>query len=181
MDSNGKDMEKTEQITTGSNDLHTGETIRTFKGHYINVFNPRQEDIDIEDIAHALSHVCRFGGHTPEFYSVAQHSLEVMWLVPDELKLEALLHDASEAYMCDMPRPIKRNMPEYKSVENNLMKSIAEKFDLKWPMPKEIKMADNKILEQEHHNIILKKDLSNVMAPRMAKVEFLLAFEKLIQ
>lgn len=165
-----------EQIATGSNDLHTGETIRTFKGHYINVFDPKPESIDIEDIAHALSHVCRFGGHTKEFYSVAQHSIEVMELCSDDNKLSALLHDASEAYMCDMPRPIKRHLPDYKKVENGLMHAIAQRFDLPWPFSPEIKQKDSLMLEWEHEHLILNRGNANVLTPKAAKKKFLDCF-----
>lgn len=145
------------QISTGSKDplheldgLYTGDTIRTFKGHYLNVFDPKPESIDIEDIAHALSHVCRFAGHTRIFYSVAQHSIEVMKMCSRENRLAGLLHDASEAYMCDLPRPIKRNLPEYKNIEENLMGVIAQKFGLEYPFHPEIKKADEYQLHIEY-------------------------------
>jgi uncharacterized protein len=76
--------------------LYEPDCIRTYTGLYINVFNPKPEMIEIEDIAHALSFQCRFGGHLPKFYSVAQHSLNCSYLVKEPaLKLTALLHDAS--------------------------------------------------------------------------------------
>src|SRR5665811_1025646 len=95
--------------------LYTPNCIRTFTGIYMNVFEPTPEMISIEDIAHALTMQCRFGGHLPDFYSVAQHSLNCSYLIDNpKLKLTALLHDASEAYLLDIPRPIKNNLNNYK-------------------------------------------------------------------
>ena len=85
-----------------------GDWIQTFTGRAFYVLDPRPEDVDIEDIAHALSMQCRFAGHCREFYSVAQHSVTASWLVPPEDALWGLLHDAAEAYVVDLPRPIKR-------------------------------------------------------------------------
>src|SRR5271156_4912831 len=79
--------------------------IQTFTGKKFYPFNPKPQDIDIRDIAHALSNICRFTGHTKRFYSVAEHSRNVAKLVPAHMKLQALLHDASEAYLCDIARP----------------------------------------------------------------------------
>src|SRR6478752_7418281 len=102
--------------------------IRTFTGKWMDVFSPTPEMICIEDIAHALSLMCRFGGHTPTLYSVGQHSIHVSKLVGNKHKLAALLHDASEAYFMDIPRPIKKKVLEYGPIEDKLMKVIAEKF-----------------------------------------------------
>ena len=113
--------------------LFTPGCIRTFTGLYIDVFEPKPEMICIEDIAHGLSMQCRFGGQLPKFYSVAQHSIHCSEIVSDHLKLEALLHDASEAYLLDIPSPIKNRMPEYKAVEDRLMKAIAAKLGTKIP------------------------------------------------
>lgn len=129
--------------------LHSGNCIRTFTGLYIDVFNPTPDMICIEDIAHGLSNVCRFAGQIPEFYSVAQHSVVVHNYVNKEHRLQALLHDASEAYLGDMPSPIKRKLPEYKKVEENLMKVISEKFDFDHNLHPSVKEADKKVLEKE--------------------------------
>lgn len=170
-----------EHIKQHSEDLHTGQTIRTFNGHYVNVFNPDPATIDIEDIAHGLSQVCRFAGHTYQFYSVAQHSVMVADLVPHGMRLEALLHDASEAYMCDMPRPIKRNMPQYKEIEEVLMAAIAKKFKIKYPFHKEIKEADNHMLEVEHKHIIIDRnqEMFRIWSIEKSKMYFLARFKTL--
>jgi hypothetical protein len=108
--------------------LDAGTKIRTFSGRYIDIFDPNPDDILIEDIAHALSHQCRFGGHIPKFYSVAQHSVFCANNPFISKKLEALMHDASEAYLLDIPSPIKPRLTNYHEIENNLMMVIAEKF-----------------------------------------------------
>jgi hypothetical protein len=129
--------------------LFKTDCIRTHTGLYMNVFCPTPEMICIEDIAHSLSHQCRFGGHLPQFYSVAQHCVNVASIVPPELRLAALLHDASEAYLLDMPSPIKRKMPEYRAIEDKLMKVIAQKLNFDYPVHDEIKLVDNKMLQFE--------------------------------
>jgi hypothetical protein len=133
-------------------DLYKPDCIRTYTGKYLDVFNPDPEQIDILDIAHALANTCRFGGHTREFYSVAQHSIMVAELVPPELKLQALMHDAAEAYLTDIPTPIKKRLPGYVELEDNLMKVIAARFGFDWPMADEVKAADKAELEYEWYN-----------------------------
>lgn len=98
----------------------------TRTGKKFRPFNPRIEDIDIEDIAHALSNICRFNGHVNQFYSVAEHSILVSVLCPDELKLKGLLHDAAEAYLGDVPSPLK--MDHHETAETILLNKIFEKF-----------------------------------------------------
>lgn len=125
----------------------------------MDVFNPNPEHINIEDIAHALSNSCRFGGHTRRFYSVAQHSIFGAKALYGYSKnhttaLQFLMHDATEAYMMDLPRPIKREMKEYAPIEDKLMQAIAEKFKIPYPFPKEIKIMDQTALEYEWENIV---------------------------
>lgn len=129
--------------------LYTPGCIRTFTGKYINPCKPDQDLICIEDIAHALSMQPRFGGHLPVFYSVAQHSIEVAKLVDGPLQLAALLHDASEAYLIDVPRPVKDQLANYKEIEARLMCVIAGKFGFDWPMHESIKAADEARLQYE--------------------------------
>lgn len=139
--------------------LYTPNCIRTFTGIYMNVFEPTLEMICIEDIAHALSNQCRFGGHLPEFYSVAQHSLNCSYLMDNkELKLAALLHDASEAYLLDIPRPIKQGLSNYKKIEDGLMRLIAEKFGFEYPLHPEVKKIDETMLQAEWDCLMLNKD-----------------------
>jgi len=137
--------------------LYTPNCIRTFTGIYINVFEPTLEMICIEDIAHALSNQCRFGGHLSKFYSVAQHSILCNNLVNDEYKLSALLHDASEAYLLDIPRPIKQGLKNYKEIEDKLMVLIAKKFSFEYPLEKVVKQADERMLQFEWKYLMLQE------------------------
>ena len=101
----------------------------TNSGQRINLLAPSTESIKIEDIANALSKLCRFNGQLNQFYSVAQHCIHVSELVPKHLKLQALLHDASEAYICDIPTPFKRMLGEaYSRTESVLQSVIGKKF-----------------------------------------------------
>src|SRR5277367_2680014 len=133
------------------------EYIRTYTGHKCWPCDPRVEDIHIEDIAHALSLLCRFTGHVREFYSVGDHSLRVSELCSPENKLWGLLHDASEAYLADVARPVKRNEvfgAYYKKVEGGLMAVIAEKFGLVMPESPEVKTFDNILLRTEQRDLM---------------------------
>lgn len=166
-----------------SENLYTPNCIRTFSGIYINVFEPTLEMICIEDIAHALSHQCRFGGHLSEFYSVAQHSMLCTDLVEDNFKLQTLLHDASEAYLLDIPSPIKQGLSDYKKIEHNLMLLIAEKFNFKYPLDKEVKEVDSHLLNWEWNTLMLKNNTHpqiNCLSSLNAKNEFLKKFNTII-
>ncbi len=116
----------------------------------IDFADPRPEQIDFYDIAHALSLICRFGGACRRFYSVAEHSINVSRLLePFGLAREGLLHDAAEAYLGDMPTPLKRLFPEFSKLEDRLMEIIAGVFGLDWPFPELVKEADRYMLERE--------------------------------
>ena len=112
--------------------------LSTYTGKKFYPYDPRPEQICIEDIAHGLSMLCRFVGQCRFFFSVAEHSIAVARLLPANLKLFGLLHDASEAYLADLPRPVKAGLPEYKAIEANVERVIAEKFELPFPMPPEV-------------------------------------------
>lgn len=114
------------------------------------------EDIDIIDIAHALSNICRYGGHVEQFYSVAQHCVLVSRTVPAEHALRGLLHDASEAYLIDVPRPIKRSkgMEVYREAEKLLEAKIYLRFGLSPEDPSCIKTADNQLLRTEQRDLM---------------------------
>lgn len=128
--------------------------IETYTGKHIHFNNPSPDEIDIEDIAHALSMECRFGGHLTRFYSVAEHSMLVASSVDRSLSLEGLLHDASEAYLRDIASPVKHYLSNYKDMENVLMKVIAEKFNFNWPISPEVKEADLMALKAEARQLL---------------------------
>lgn len=133
-----------------------GNWIRTFSGKYIDVFNPSFGAIDITDIAHALAYTPRFRGHLGCFYSVAAHSImcSLEFKEPEKI-IEALLHDASEAYIADIPSPIKKKLKDYIELEDNLMKAIADKFGFLYPLSREVKQTDKQMLEYEWNKYVI--------------------------
>ncbi|MBC2594898.1 phosphohydrolase [Ruficoccus amylovorans] len=135
------------------NSQRKGDWMQTWSGIRFYPLDPRPEDILIEDIAHALAHICRFGGHVCAFYSVAQHSIMVSDALPDELALDGLLHDATEAYLGDVVRPLKLSLPQYVEAEQKLEAMIAEKFGLKFPMHEAVKDVDNRALFAERRDL----------------------------
>ena len=162
--------------------LYTPNCIRTYTGIYMNVFEPTAEMICIEDIAHALSNICRFGGHLPEFYSVGQHSVFCSKIAGDEHKLEALMHDAAEAYILDMSRPIKQGLSNYKEIEDRLMRLIADKFGFSYPLSEAVKGVDNDMLELEWYALMLQDadfDAIQCWSPKDAERKFLEVFRTL--
>lgn len=170
----------TPRIIGTSEIVETERTIRTYTGIYFNVFAPDIKLIKIEDIAHSLAMQCRFNGHTKEFYSVAQHSVWVAERVPVKHKLAALLHDASEAYLCDIPSPIKKYFTQYHSIENDVMTAVAECFKFQYPFDDSVKKFDKEALYWEWENKVL-----NNFSPeenwdfKVAKIKFLEYFEQL--
>jgi len=114
--------------------------IQTYTGKMVRIFDFDESQVCIEDIAHALSRQCRFGGHCRPFYSVAEHSVRVYNLMTSMYnslgtincytKFFALMHDAAEAYLGDMPRPIKKVCPWYGEIEENVMQVILLEFKI---------------------------------------------------
>lgn len=136
-----------------------GDWFVTFTGRRFYAFDARVEDIDIKDIAHSLALQTRWNGHCQTFYSVASHSLacaRAAEKVPSSLDIVAwaLMHDAAEAYIGDIIRPIKRSLRVgddsfTDAVEMPLLKLIAEKFNLPWPIPEMVFEIDNRMLVTE--------------------------------
>ena len=128
--------------------------ISTFSGRRFYVLDPRPQDVDIVDIAHALSLQCRFSGHIRQFYSVAEHCVRVSDACPEH-GLWALLHDASEAFIGDMSAPLKHTseMSRYRTTEKRIMHVIAERFGLTMPEPPEVKIADRRMLLTEARDL----------------------------
>ncbi|HEY0288532.1 MAG TPA: hypothetical protein VGC62_16235 [Pseudomonas sp.] len=128
--------------------------ILTFLGRSLDLAAPDADLIDPRDIAHALANICRFGGHTRKFYSVAQHSCIVADLVPDEHKLAALLHDATEAYVGDMVRPLKLAMPAYQAIEEQIWLAICKRFWIDSELPACVLNADMIALASERRDLM---------------------------
>lgn len=134
-----------------------GDWMLTASGRRIWPADIRPGDLHLEDIASALDQIRRFGGHTVVRggWSVVQHSVLVANNVPDELQLVALLHDATEAYLGDVPRPLKRALPDYKLLERRAWAAVVERWDLSWwlgedlGLPPEVKLADRRALQAE--------------------------------
>lgn len=163
-------------------ELNTISSIRTLSGQYVDILNPDPATIDIDDIAHALSFQPRFGGHLKNFYSVAQHSYQASFKVIPEQKLAALMHDASEYILLDMPRPIKNQLTNYKELENKLMEIIAAKFGFQFPFHAEIKKADDIMLVKEWSQFVEMETISPLLIPMsqpVAKDFFLMRFHEL--
>lgn len=167
--------------------------IRVFSGKYINPFDFKESDIDIEDIAHGLSNQCRWGGHTKRFYSVAEHSIEVFKKVANKTmckttRLEALLHDASEAYLLDIPSPYKEMMGDaYHEADKKICATIANKYGLITHNGLHVKHdyvkdADYEALAWEWENIVI-NDMEHIipMHPSVAKDLFLKLFKNLTE
>ena len=126
-----------------------GSWIQTFTGRAFWPLDPRADEVDPADIAHALAHLCRYNGHVRWHLSVAEHCVQLSYAVSPENALWALLHDATEAYMGDMVRPLKRHMPSFVAAEDRLMSVICERFGLDPAMPAEVHEADSRILFDE--------------------------------
>jgi len=131
-----------------------GNWFQTYSGVEYYIEDAREDEIFIEDIAHALSQMCRFNGHCRTFHSVAAHSILVSQVCNPENALWGLLHDASEAYTGDMVRPLKEGMDKFKAVEQALMRVICKKFGLPPEMPTDVILADNIVLATERRDIM---------------------------
>lgn len=149
--------------------------IQTYSGRRFNPTNPNPDAIVIQDIAHALSMQCRFTGHTKKFYSVAQHSVYVSHICNEEDALWGLLHDASEAYLVDVPRPLKRSgkFQAYLDFEAQMQEAICKRFGLPIQEPPSVKKADTKLLATEARDLMspLHSDWVNRTTPLPFTIE----------
>lgn len=128
--------------------------ILTHTGKRFDPLAPRAADIDHRDIAHALANLCRFNGHCTSFYSVADHSVGVAELVDPEWQMDGLLHDATEAYIGDITRPLKRGIDDLTGgvltiIEREIHHCVAERFGISPTMPDQVKHADLDIRKVE--------------------------------
>lgn len=158
--------------------------ILTLKGKQFNLFEPTPEMIDIRDIAAGLSNKGHFSGLTPSFFSIAQHSIMVcdefaFWdfFIDPKLKLLALLHDAAEAYIGDMIKPLKVRLPQFSEVEDKIMNAICARYGLDFSSLHLIKSTDLFIQEVEYNGFYNKGRIT-YMKPELAKHEFLNRFKE---
>lgn len=171
--------------------MRSGDWMQTATGRQFWPLDPRPSEICIEDIAHSLSMMCRYGGRCHRFYSVAEHSVLMSRAVSRENALWALLHDASEAYVVDVPRPLKAHLPNYKDLESYVMSAVCVRFGISHVMPAEVKSADTLILlDESAQNMgpapapwgIVGEPLGVSLmfwSPEQAKAEFLAEFSAL--
>jgi len=132
-----------------STNEYDGNWISTLHVKNFHFLDPQPDEIDIRDIAHALSLTCRFGGHCMRFYSVAEHSIRVSQMVEYPSRLSALLHDASEAYIPDIPRPIKKHCENFVGIYKKIDSVLLYKFGATCADWGAIKKADNRMLITE--------------------------------
>jgi hypothetical protein len=169
-------------------------SITTFSGVRFWPLHPNPDDILIADIAHALAHQCRFGGHAREFYSVAEHCVRVSQHCRPEDALWGLLHDASEAFLSDVPAPLKvlPAFKAYRAAERVLQRIIAARFGVAPKQPASVTEADRAMLRIEMSDLLRplggrqpgrpphnKLTITNPWQPRIAKARFLSRFREL--
>jgi hypothetical protein len=165
--------------------------ILTASGFYFDLAAPESAPVDVVDIAHALAHQCRFTGHVRRFYSVAEHSIHCSYLVPPEDALAALLHDAAEAYIGDVSKPLKSMLPDYQALEKRVESAVFAHFGLPAVLPESVKRADLMMLCMEQWDAMVNIDNWNIpdvgwpnvtirfWSPVVAKVKFLRRYMQL--
>lgn len=126
-----------------------GSWIQTYTGRQFWPLDARPDEIDILDIAHALSMQCRYTGHCIRFYSVAEHCVLLALMAPRHLRKIALHHDDPEAYLTDVAKPIKPELRGYEEIEDDLYGVIAYAFDLPESIPYIVKDMDRRALLDE--------------------------------
>jgi 5'-deoxynucleotidase YfbR-like HD superfamily hydrolase len=149
--------------------------IQTYSGRRFTPTNPNPDAIVIQDIAHSLSMQCRFSGHVKKFYSVAQHSVLVSYICNDEDALWGLMHDATEAYLVDVPRPLKRSgkFDAYLDFEYKMQLAVCKRFGLPEKEPPSVKKADTLLLATEARDLMspLRTDWIQPVEPLPFKID----------
>lgn len=155
--------------------------IRIVTGQYVDIWNLKPEDVNIEAIATSLGNQCRYAGHIRHHYSVAEHSIMVaMWVQhrKPEWALEALLHDAAESFLVDVPRPVKYELTQYRELEQKVEDQLFPLLNLKYPFDPIVKQADDHILDEEWKYMIL-GDRRAMWKPETAASMFIEMYEDL--
>lgn len=171
-----------------------GDWITTYSGGRYFPLDPRPEEILIEDIAHALSLLCRFNGHIQHFYSVGEHCYHISKAVPFEYALQGLLHDGEEAYTSDIPRPLKHQieLAQFREVGNLNQKVLFKKYGVDYPEYEIVKEMDARIIANESHVLFntpqkwcLLEPIENIeiqcWSPQIAEKRFLERFHELYE
>lgn len=171
--------------------------ITLLSGKMFDYLNPGATPLDFEDIV-TLGNICRFAGHLPIFYSIAQHLVNCSYIVPPEFAYEALMHDRSEAFTNDIPTPLKVALPAFKALERTIEDATAPMFGLKPGMSPEVHLADRQMLglemryvkgDFEQHEVLQGIEFEHLRAlpdldftswaPRRAQQEFRRRYEEL--
>jgi len=136
--------------------------IQTISGRQFNLSNIEPEAICLEDIAHSLSNICRFNGHTKSFYSVAEHCVVMSHLVPADAQAGALMHDAGEAYIGDISTPLKNLAPALGDIENRILEAVLQKYGIEYARHRGLlKEADLRMLETERLQLMANPKIEN--------------------
>lgn len=133
------------------------QVIETCSGRFVDILEPKVEQIHLPDIAHALALQCRFNGHVRTHYSIAEHCVRVARHMPAPLRIHGLLHDAAEAYLGDIVTPVKRQLAEFAALEDRCLATIYEALAVPLPNPaaeKEVKRADALALKEEAYALL---------------------------
>lgn len=127
-------------------------------GEYFDFTDPEGSNFTVNDVAHALSNICRFTGHAHRFYSVAEHSVHASRIVPEGFELEALVHDATEAFIGDVAKPLKMLLPDYQRLERRIERIVLSRFGIKDGLSAVVKRADMQMLKAEQEQAMLNHD-----------------------
>lgn len=160
---------------TFKNDGH----MTTLTRRKLSLENPQASQIDINDIAVGLANKGHFSGQMEKFFSIAEHSMMVCNWAPENLKLVALLHDASEAYLGDMIKPLKVLIPKFQEIEERLQRVIFERFGLDYEDIIRIKPMDKMVQTLEYNYFYKEEGNLTCLSPEEARNEFLTMFKKL--
>lgn len=134
--------------------------IQTYTGKVFRFDDISHDQFSIEDIAHALSNICRYTGHVERFYSVAEHSVLAWRYANPNHRRSALLHDISEAYLSDISAPLKSILSGYRELEHKIMLEASEIYDFEYPLSKEVKDIDLRLLQTERLQLLGKEPMS---------------------